>query len=60
MSVLSIGILALVTMALWIVQIHEFMKPEEMQNNRKIIVLTSFGCLFTTILTVHQIQSILG
>ncbi|MFJ7829502.1 hypothetical protein ACIQXU_04720 [Peribacillus sp. NPDC097284] len=57
---MSIGILALVTMALWIVQIHEFFKPEEKQNNRKIIVLTSFGCLFTTILTIHQIQNFLG
>ncbi|MFJ7637930.1 hypothetical protein ACIQZM_14250 [Peribacillus sp. NPDC097206] len=57
---MSIGILALVTMALWIVQIHEFFKPEEKQNNRKIIILTSFGCLFTTILTIHQIQNFLG
>ena len=53
---MSIGILALVTMTIWIIQINEFNKPEEKQDNRKTIVLTSFGCLLTTVLTVHLFQ----
>lgn len=56
---MSIGILALVTMGVWIIQVNEFIKPEEIQDNKKIIVLTTFGCLLTAILTVHQIQNLI-
>jgi hypothetical protein len=59
-SVLSIGILALVTMILWIIQINELLKPEEKQDNRKTIILTSFGCLLTTVLTVHLFQNFIA
>ncbi|WP_186731342.1 hypothetical protein [Rummeliibacillus suwonensis] len=57
---MSIGILALVTMAVWIIQIYEFIKHEEKQDNRKTILLTSFGCLLTTILTIHLIQNFIA
>ncbi|MGG4266265.1 hypothetical protein [Peribacillus simplex] len=57
---MSIGVLALVTTVIWIVQIYELIKPEEKQDNRKIIVLMSFGCLLTTVLTVHLFQSFIG
>ncbi|WP_197089934.1 hypothetical protein [Bacillus sp. FJAT-27916] len=53
---MSIGFLALITMAIWVIQMNELMKPEENQDNRKTIVFTSFGCLLTTILTVQLFQ----
>ena len=59
-NVLSIGILALITMAIWFIQIHELIKPDEKQNNRKTLILTTFGCLLTTILTVDLIQNFLA
>lgn len=57
MSVLSIGILALVTMALAIKQSYELIKPEEKQNNRKIIALTFLVTLLTAVLTIDLIKN---
>ncbi|WP_187393503.1 hypothetical protein [Bacillus sp. E214] len=57
---MSIGILALVTMTIWIIQINELNKPEEKQDNRKTIILTSCGCLLTTVLTVHLFQNFIA
>ncbi|MFK3960270.1 hypothetical protein [Pseudalkalibacillus hwajinpoensis] len=54
---MSIGILALVTMALAITQSYELIKPEEKQNNRKIIALTFLVTLLTAVLTIDLIKN---
>ncbi|WP_404427767.1 hypothetical protein LG296_07055 [Ureibacillus chungkukjangi] len=57
---MTMGILALITMAVWFIQINEFNKPKEKQNNRKTIILTSFGCLLTLVLTVDLFKNFLA
>ncbi|PYF06094.1 hypothetical protein [Ureibacillus chungkukjangi] len=57
---MTMGILALITMAVWFIQINEFNKPKEKQNNRKTILLTSFGCLLTLVLTVDLFKNFLA
>ena len=57
---MSIGNLSLVTMVVWTIQIYELIKSEERRDNRKTIVLTSFGCLLTAILTVHLFQNFIA
>ncbi|RCW64543.1 hypothetical protein [Saliterribacillus persicus] len=51
-----IGIIALITSAIWFVAIQEFFKPEKNQSNRKIITLTSAGSLLTLALIVYLFQ----
>ncbi|MDR4315359.1 hypothetical protein CHH55_02725 [Niallia circulans] len=51
-------IIALVAIAIWSIQIYEFLKPSKEQNNRKIVLLTSAGSLLTIILTVSFFQNI--
>jgi len=51
-----IGILALITIPVWTLLIYELIKPNEKHNNKKIILLTSFGTITTTILTVSLFQ----
>ncbi|MFK3937958.1 hypothetical protein ACI2JA_10695 [Alkalihalobacillus sp. NPDC078783] len=57
---MTIGLLALFTMPVWMFQIHEFLKPKEQQNNKKIVLLTSLGSLMTTIITISLIQDFLS
>lgn len=59
-SVLLMGILALITIAVWFKQINEFNKPKEKQNNRQTILLTSFGSLLTLVLTVDFFKNFLA
>ena len=54
------GILALITIAVWFKQINEFNKPKEKQNNRQTILLTSFGSLLTLVLTVDFFKNFLA
>jgi len=54
------GILALITMVIWVLQINELIRPAEKQDNRKTILLTTFGCLFTTILTINLFQNFIS
>ncbi|WP_088350678.1 hypothetical protein [Ureibacillus massiliensis] len=51
-----IGILALLTIVVWYIQINELIKPEEKKDNRKVILLTAFGCLLTAFLTIKLFQ----
>lgn len=58
MSSTAILIIALAAIAIWSLQTYELMKPSKEQNNRKIVLLTSAGSLFTIILTVSLFQHI--
>lgn len=53
---MTIGIIALITMAIWFVAIQELLKPEKTQSNQKIITLTSAGTLLTLVLTISLVQ----
>lgn len=55
---MTIGIIALLTMAIWIFAIQEFLKPEKTQNNQKIIILTSAGTVVAVVLTASLFQNI--
>ncbi|AYV66232.1 MULTISPECIES: hypothetical protein [Niallia] len=58
MNSTAIFIIALAAIAVWSIQIYELLKPSKEQNNRKIVLLTSAGSLFTIILTVSFFQNI--
>lgn len=49
---MNIGYIALVTLAIWLVVIQEFLKNEKDQNSKKIIILSSAGTLLTLVLTI--------
>lgn len=49
---MNIGYIALVTLAIWLVVIQEFLKNENDQNSKKIIILSSAGTLLTLVLTI--------
>ena len=55
---MTIGIIALISMAIWFVAIQEFLKPEKTQSNQKIIILTSAGSLLTLVLTISLFQDL--
>ncbi|BDH60454.1 hypothetical protein MTP04_05840 [Lysinibacillus sp. PLM2] len=55
-----IGILALLTIVVWYIQINELIKPEEKKDNRKVIILTAFGCILTIVLTVNLFQNFIA
>lgn len=58
MNSTAILIIALAAIAVWSIQIYELLKPSKEQNNRKIVLLTSAGSLFTIILTVSFFKNI--
>lgn len=55
---MSIGIIALLSIAIWYVASKEFSKSEEEQNNRKLITLTAGGTLLTLVLTISLFQNL--
>lgn len=54
---MTIGVIALLSFAVWYVAIKELSKPEKNQSSRKIITLTSSGTLLTLILTISLFQN---
>ncbi|MFD2210010.1 hypothetical protein ACFSMW_09805 [Virgibacillus halophilus] len=55
---MSIGMIAVASTMIWIAVIYEIMKPSKEQNNRKIIILTSFGTLSTLMITIALFQDL--
>lgn len=51
-------IIAIASAFIWIAAIYEIINPSKVQNNRKIITLTSFGTLSTLIITISLFQSL--
>ncbi|TXL57798.1 hypothetical protein FHP05_14845 [Cerasibacillus terrae] len=54
---MTMTLIIIASMFIWIVAINELIKPSKKQNDRKIIILTSFGTLSTLIITVSLFQS---
>ena len=55
---MTMTLIIIASMFIWIVAINELIKPSKKQNDRKIIILTSFGTLSTLIITVSLFQSL--
>ncbi|MCR8848064.1 hypothetical protein NQ095_06565 [Rossellomorea sp. SC111] len=55
---MSTGILSLLTTLIWLAAIQEFLKPDNNQSNRKIMIFTSAGTVLTLVLTVSLFQSL--
>ena len=55
---MSTGILSLLTTLIWLASIQEFLKPDNSQSNRKIVIFMSAGTVLTLVLTVSLFQSL--
>ncbi len=55
---MTMTLIIIASMFIWIVAINELIKPSKKQDDRKIIILTSFGTLSTLIITVSLFQSV--
>ena len=55
---MTMTLIIIASMFIWIAAINELIKPSKKQNDRKIIILTSFGTLSTLIITVSLFQSV--
>lgn len=55
---MTMTLIIIASMFIWIVAINELIKPSKKQNDRKIIILTSFGTLSTLTITVSLFQSL--
>ncbi|MEI3605420.1 hypothetical protein SPD48_06920 [Pseudogracilibacillus sp. SE30717A] len=53
---MTMSIIVIASAFIWIAAIYELIKPSKKQNNRKIIILTSFGTLSTLIITISLFQ----